>query len=126
MRLISLQFGQGTDQLRGRGQEFGVLDLEPLLGTAAESFGNLAAVIKNLDLVVSCDTAIAHLAGALAARVWVALPLSAEWRWLMDRDDSPWYPTMKLFRQTALGNWEDVFECMAAELERQSSSFCNC
>ncbi len=69
-----------------------------------------------LDLVVTCDTSVAHLAGALAVPVWVALKSDAEWRWLTGRADSPWYPTMRLFRQTRRGVWSDVFEAMAGEL----------
>jgi Family of unknown function (DUF6165) len=69
-----------------------------------------------LDLVVTCDTSIAHLAGALAIPVWVGLKSDAEWRWLTERPDSPWYPTMRLFRQARRGVWRDVFEAMAREL----------
>ena len=64
------------------------------------------------------ETAIAHLAGALGATTWVALPLISDWRWFWQRDDSPWYPTMRLFRQTHFGNWDEVFERMASELQR--------
>jgi hypothetical protein len=69
--------------------------------------------MKNLDLVVACDTAIGHLAGALGVPVWLALPVVAEWRWLREREDSPWYPSMRLFRQTERGQWQGVFERMA-------------
>ena len=75
-----------------------------------------AAVIANLDLVISCDTSIAHLAGALGVRTWVALKFAACWRWMLNRDDSPWYPTMRLFRQDSTGKWAPVFELMAREL----------
>ena len=78
-----------------------------------------AAVLKNLDLVISVDTAIAHLAGALGIPVWVALPFAPDWRWLMGREDSPWYPTMRLFRQTRPGQWEDVFHHIAEALQRR-------
>ena len=74
----------------------------------------------NLDLVVTVDTAVGHLAGALGLPVWVALPFVACWRWLLDRDDSPWYPTMRLFRQSKPGDWGEVFECIAAELQKRS------
>src|SRR5262249_50760249 len=72
--------------------------------------------MKNLDLVITSDTATAHLAGALGVPVWVALPLGADWRYLLDRQDSPWYPTMRLFRQNRLGDWGEVFERVAVEL----------
>jgi ADP-heptose:LPS heptosyltransferase len=75
-----------------------------------------AAVIKNLDLVLGCDTAIPHLAGALGVPVWVALSISPDWRWLLERQDTPWYPTMRLFRQKRLGDWDEVFQRIASEL----------
>ena len=66
--------------------------------------------------MITCDTAVAHLAGALGVPVWVALPFVPDWRWLLDRSDSPWYPTMRLFRQKKLGDWAGVFEEIKAEL----------
>ncbi len=116
VQLISLQYGAGTDQLRSLAGQFPVLDLESRLGDASESFGNIAGIMKNLDLVISCDSAIAHLAGALGVPTWVALPVARDWRWLLERADSPWYPGMRLFRQTEAGRWGDVFERMAGEL----------
>src|SRR5439155_18588388 len=80
-------------------------------------FMEMAALIRNLDLVVTVDTALAHLAGALGVPVWVALPFAPDWRWLLHREDSPWYPTMRLFRQTEPGNWAEVFERIAGELQ---------
>ncbi len=72
--------------------------------------------MASLDLVVTCDTSIAHLAGALGRPVWVALKHDSEWRWLRGRDDSPWYPTMRLFRQKTAGDWASVFAAMAEAL----------
>jgi ADP-heptose:LPS heptosyltransferase len=83
-----------------------VVDLAADLGDFAET----AAVITNLDLVISVDTAVAHLAGGLARPVWLLLPYVPEWRWLLERDDSPWYPTMRLFRQRKAGDWESLVE----------------
>jgi hypothetical protein len=76
-----------------------------------------AAVMANVDLVVTSDTAIAHLAGALGRPVFLALKHVPDWRWLMHRDDCPWYPTMKLFRQAEKGNWKSVFERIASTVE---------
>jgi hypothetical protein len=83
-----------------------VSDLAPALG----NFADTAAVIESLDLVVSVDTAVAHLAGALGKSVWLLLPYVPEWRWLLDREDSPWYSTMRLFRQHRAGDWTGVVE----------------
>ena len=68
-------------------------------------------------LVVTVDTAVAHLAGALAVPVWVALPFLPDWRWLLEREDSPWYPSMRLFRQRRLGDWPDVFSRICSALK---------
>lgn len=80
-------------------------------------FTDTAAFIMNLDLVISVDTAPVHVAGALAKAVWTLLPFAPDWRWLRDRQDSPWYPTMGLFRQPRLGDWEAVMEQVAQSLE---------
>jgi Tfp pilus assembly protein PilF len=87
-----------------------------------DSFLDTAALIKNLDLVIAVDTAVAHLAGALGVPVWVSLPYAPDWRWLLDRPDSPWYPTMWLVRQSALDRWDDVFARMSRELESHVSA----
>ena len=89
-------------------------DLGDEVDQASGAFMDTAAIIMNLDLVITSDTAVAHLAGALGAPVWVALPHVPEWRWLLDRPDCPWYPTMRLFRQKSHGDWTGVF----AEIRR--------
>jgi len=86
------------------------------LGEKLEDFADTAAVVSQLDLVVTVDTAAAHLAGSLAKPVWVLLPYAPDWRWLLHREDSPWYPTMRLFRQTKPGDWESVIARVAHEL----------
>lgn len=116
VRLISLQKGFGEEQLSNLPPSMQVERLSADFDAGADAFVDTAAAMTCLDLVVACDTSIAHLAGALAVPVWVALKSDAEWRWLTGCADSPWYPTMRLFRQSRRGVWRDVFEAMAAEL----------
>ena len=87
------------------------------LGPGFEDFGDTAAAIAQLDLIVCVDTAVAHLAGALGKPVWMMLPEIGDFRWLVDREDSPWYPTMRLFRQRRLGEWGDVVARVKIALE---------
>jgi tetratricopeptide (TPR) repeat protein len=93
------------------------------LGDKLDTFADTAAVIANLDLVISIDTSVAHLAGALAKPVWVLLPFLPDFRWLLDRDDSPWYPTARLFRQNAPGDWSSVISRVVVELDRLLQGF---
>jgi tetratricopeptide (TPR) repeat protein len=86
------------------------------LGPSMANFADAAALVSKLDLVIAVDTGIAHLAAALGRPVWLLLPFVPDWRWLLDRDDTPWYPTMRLFRQPARGDWEDVVARVAVEL----------
>jgi hypothetical protein len=79
-------------------------------------FGETAAAIANLDLVITVDTAMGHLAGALGKPVWIMLPKASDWRWLLARSDSPWYPTARLFRQQTPGAWEPVISEVTAAL----------
>jgi hypothetical protein len=117
VRLISLQKGEGEEQLSNLPPSMRVEALGADFDEGDDGFVDTAAAMTCLDLIVTCDTSIAHLAGALAVPVWVALKSDAEWRWLTGRIDSPWYPTMRLFRQSRRGVWSDVFEAMARELE---------
>jgi hypothetical protein len=119
VRLISLQKGPGMEQLREVSGLFPVIDLGPRLDESAGAFMDTAAAMKNLDLVITSDTAVAHLAGAMGVPVWLALAFAPEWRWLLEREDSPWYPHMRLFRQSRRGDWEGVFARMAGELRRK-------
>jgi len=113
IQLISLQKGHGADDTA----EFSVHRL-PAEVDEDGAFVDTAAIMTALDLVITSDTAIAHLAGALGRPVWIALHLGAEWRWFRDRDDSPWYPTARLFRQTDIGGWTDVFCRMRDQLRQ--------
>jgi tetratricopeptide (TPR) repeat protein len=117
VRLISLQKGFGGENLVPLRLPFPLTDLGDF-DTMHGAFMDTAAIMKNLDLVISSDTAVPHLAGALGIPVWLALPLVPNWRWLLDRPDTPWYPTMRLFRQQRLGNWTDVFDEMKASLHQ--------
>jgi tetratricopeptide (TPR) repeat protein len=117
IQFISLQKGPGADQLSGLAERFSVHDLGSRLDEAAGPFMDTAAIVENLDLVISSDTAVPHLAGALGVPVWVALSAVPDWRWLLEREDSSWYPTMRLFRQTRSGCWDDVFTRMAEEVK---------
>jgi tetratricopeptide (TPR) repeat protein len=83
-----------------------------------KDFADTAALMEQLDLIVTVDTAVAHLAGALGKPTWVLLPLVPDWRWMLERTDSPWYPTMRLFRQKSTGDWEDVMRRLVEELRR--------
>jgi ADP-heptose:LPS heptosyltransferase len=112
--LVSLQVGRGTEQLASA--PFSLTDLGNRFDQ--NSLEDLAGTLMNLDLVVTVDTAVAHLAGALGVPVWVALPFVPDWRWLLDRDDSPWYPTLRLFRQSSVGDWRELFERIAQALVR--------
>ncbi len=116
VRLVGLQKGAGVEQLKNLSGRFAVEDLGEELDAEGGAFLDAAAVMKGLDLVATADTAAAHLAGALGVRVWVALAAVADWRWLCGREDAPWYPTMRLFRQRTPGDWPEVFARMAAEL----------
>ncbi len=94
----------------------------PDLGAELSDFAETAAVIRNLDLVVTIDSAVAHLAGSLGAPVWVMMPRPADWRWMNDRTDTPWYPSMRLFRQPAPGDWDGVFRELTAALRERTEA----
>jgi hypothetical protein len=92
------------------------------LGNKLKNFADTAALIANLDLIISVDTSVAHLAGALAKPVWVLLPYIPDWRWLLERDDTPWYPTARLFRQDETRRWEGLIARAHAHLYEFSRS----
>jgi len=92
--------------------------LDDEFDSGPDAFVDTAAIMSHLDLIITSDTSIAHLAGALARPTWVVLKQVPDWRWLLDRQDSPWYPTMRLFRQDLAGYWTSVF----ARIEQQLRS----
>jgi tetratricopeptide (TPR) repeat protein len=112
VRLISLQKGESGEQLSGLKVESPGTQFD----SGPDAFLDTAAVMEVCDLVISTDTAVPHLAGALGRPVWIALRHSPEWRWFLSRNDSPWYPTASLFRQPAPGDWANVFGAMAERL----------
>jgi tetratricopeptide (TPR) repeat protein len=114
VRLLSLQVGHGREQLAH--SSFPITDLGNRFDP--NSLHDLAAVLMNLDLVVTVCTSAAHLAGALGRPGWVALRYAPDWRWFLDRSDSPWYPTLRLFRQSRFDDWSDVFEHMASQVRK--------
>jgi hypothetical protein len=109
----SLQKGDAARQASTSPEGMKLIDRSAELSDFAET----AALIANLDLVIAADTAAAHLAGALAKPVWVLLPFVPDWRWMLDRPDNPWYPTMRLFRQKSFGDWTEVIERVAQALD---------
>jgi len=108
----SLQRDDGRAELASAPANWRIVDH----GDALNDFSDTAALIAHLDLVITIDSAVAHLAGAMGKPVWVMLPHSPDWRWMMDRDDCPWYPTMKLYRQPTPNQWSAVTARVAAAL----------
>jgi len=121
--LISLQKGPAQSAVAGYFCRAPLLNL----GAAIADFADTMAIIETLDLVITVDTAVAHLAGAMGRPVWILLPYAPDWRWLLDRSDSPWYPTARLFRQSSPGDWGDVVRriCEALQSDDWASSDTN-
>lgn len=115
---VSVQKGPPVQQLQEYQGEIPILNLDPQLTDFAET----AAALANCDILISTDTAVVHLAGGMGIPVWTLLHDSSEWRWLLDRPDSPWYPTMKLFRQTTAGDWPEVMKRVVKALEDKIES----
>jgi hypothetical protein len=118
VELVSLQKGFGSEQVGELAGKFPVRELDGL-DEEHGAFMDTAAVMQNLDLVATSDTAIAHLGGALGVETWVALTLVPDWRWMHEREDSPWYQSLRLFRQRRLGDWGGVFGRMAEEMKQR-------
>jgi Flp pilus assembly protein TadD len=103
---FSLQKGPSASQIAALPGHVKILDLTPEL----HNFADTAALIDNLDLVIGVDTSVMHLAGAMGKPAWLLLPFVPDWRWLLDREESPWYPSLRLFRQKLIGDWSDVVQ----------------
>jgi hypothetical protein len=114
-RFFSLQKGPDARQTPPVGMDW--VDFTGELN----DFADTAALIENLDMVISIDTSVAHLAGALGKTVWVLIPFQNDFRWLLDREDTPWYSRMRLFRQKYREDWVEVIERMRQELEVMSA-----
>ena len=117
VRFINLQYGSCADELEQARRNMQIevhhwQDVDPL-----RNLDDFAAQISALDLVISVDNATVHMAGALGRPVWTMLPFASDWRWMLRREDTPWYPTMRLFRQTRPGDWSHVFQRIANELQ---------
>jgi tetratricopeptide (TPR) repeat protein len=115
---FSLQKGPAREQLTAGEPPMKLYDLTDKL----QSFADTAALIEQLDLVITVDTAVAHVAGAIGKPVWLLLPANWDWRWMMNRDDSPWYPSARLFKQTRLGHWDEPIAAVKAALLNESAS----
>ena len=119
---VSLQFGERACDIKKSTSRLKLIDASPL----TNDFADAAALIENMDLLITVDSAPAHLAGALGRTVWTLIPADPDWRWMVDRTDSPWYPTMRLFRQQSLGDWSGAIqEVRAALCERYATEACS-
>ncbi|HWK97566.1 MAG TPA: tetratricopeptide repeat-containing glycosyltransferase family protein [Pseudolabrys sp.] len=114
VELYALQKGAPLEEIKGVSFREKITTLDADNDPAAPLFLDTAAIIDNLDLVIGCDTAIVHLAGALGKPVFTAVPVISDWRWMVSRDDTPWYPTMRVFRQGADGDWAALMAKIAA------------
>jgi tetratricopeptide (TPR) repeat protein len=114
----SLQKGPAAKDLLDMPIDMNLIDLS----THLNDFADTAAALANLDLLITVDTAVAHLAGALGKPVWILLTRNPDWRWLLDREDSPWYPTAQLFRQSTAGDWSPVIERVHRELQKLAAT----
>ena len=114
IHFIGLQKGPALEQINELPPEIDFINL----GDDLHNFSDTAALLANLDLLITVDTAVAHLAGALGRPVWTLIPFVPDWRWMLERPDTPWYPTMRLFRQSADKTWEKVIPAVREHLLR--------
>jgi hypothetical protein len=112
VQLFSLQKGPAEQELRARPRGGPIIDLSPYI----RDFADTAAALSHLDLIIMTDSAVAHLAASMGKSVWLLLGHVAHWMWLHDRTDSPWYPSMRLFRPRGEGDWNHVFDSASAAL----------
>jgi tetratricopeptide (TPR) repeat protein len=124
-QLFSLQRGPGSEQLDYWARRLRIVELTDRASRGPADWSDTAAIISNLDLVITVDTATAHLAGAIGVPVWILISTTADWRWLIDRNDSTWYPSARLFRQSEPGKWETVFERIEQSASRMAAAWCS-
>ena len=118
VRFVSLQKGGAAAEAKSLPEGMELLDV----GQELKDFADTAALVAALDLVIAVDTSVVHLAGAMGKPVWVLLPFAPDWRWLLDRNDTPWYPTLRLFRQKRRMEWDPVVASIREELQSLVSS----
>lgn len=118
VQLYGLQKGLAAGQMDEYAEMVSIINISKYFN----DFTDTAAVIENLDLVISVDTSVLHLSGAMGQSTWALLPFAPEWRWMLNRSDSPWYPTMKLFRQSNWNDWDSVFRSVTEELKMMVSN----
>jgi Flp pilus assembly protein TadD len=116
VKFHSLQVGEAAAEAKRAPADLNLIDMSHEI----RDFADTAGIVAALDLVISVDTAVAHLAGAMGKPVWLLLPFASDWRWMLDREDSPWYPTMRLFRQQRAGDWGPVIRRAAVALDREA------
>ena len=114
---ISLQKGFARKQIEDLNLTKEIIDYDPLVDQGSHKFLDTVAMLKYLDLVITTDTSIAHLAGSLGTQTWVLLPKVPDWRWFLNSEDSIWYENMRLFRQGPDGDWESVMKKLKTETE---------
>jgi hypothetical protein len=113
-RFYNFQVGPKSTQIEASGLQHLVIQPTPF-----SDFNDTAEALQNIDLLITVDTSVAHLAGAIGTPVWTLLPHAPDWRWMLNRDDSPWYPSMRLFRQPEGGAWEPVIAAVKAALHQE-------
>ncbi|MGA9530327.1 MAG: tetratricopeptide repeat-containing glycosyltransferase family protein [Candidatus Babeliales bacterium] len=124
--LYSLQKMSGIEQITKREGGFPLTIFTDNFDTSHGRFMDTAAIMKLLDLIITVDTSIAHLAGGLGCKVWLLLPKPADWRWMLNETETPWYPNVRLFRQQERGNWHDVFQQVQEALEEEMEKHNTC